>query len=122
LRKVERNTQSHVEFSFLNEPVAGGKIVIITSGASKMNLEKMSPDNRAALLDANLTMESLETLVQSFLASWDRHFEENGMPKLCPDHGWWLQVQMSSHSRDRPAQLMLTLLFLAGIRVLEGCD
>ena len=60
-----------------------------------MNLEKMIPDRRAALLDENLKMESLESMVQSFLASWDRHFEENGMPKLCPDEGWWLQVQSS---------------------------
>jgi NAD(P)-dependent dehydrogenase (short-subunit alcohol dehydrogenase family) len=90
--------------SCLIQPVAGGKIVIISSGASKMNLEKMSPVCRAALLDANLTMESLETLIQSFLASWDRHFEENSMPKLCPDQGWWLQVLKFSHSCDRLAQ------------------
>jgi hypothetical protein len=67
--------------------------VLISSGASKMNLEKMSSDRRAALLDKNLTIEVLEALVQSFLASWDRHFEGDSMPKLCPDQGWWLQVR-----------------------------
>lgn len=63
------------------------RIIVVSSGAAASSFAKMSTERRTAMLDASLTLDHLNILVQDFCQVFEAADER---PSL--SQGWWLQA------------------------------